>query len=76
MMGHIIEWYYNGIAGIELLKPGFEEISIHPYMPEGMNHFTCTYETEYGTIRVEGNRKNGVPEYTWTVPERVRVKNQ
>ena len=76
MMGHIIEWYYNGIAGIELLKPGFEEISIHPYMPEGMNHFTCTYETEYGTIQVEGNRKNGVPEYTWTVPERVRVKNQ
>ena len=22
MMGHIVEWYYNGIAGIQIVEPG------------------------------------------------------
>ncbi len=52
MMGHIVEWYYNGIAGIQPLKPGFGEIRIRPYLPEGMTEFTCTYRSVSGTIKV------------------------
>ena len=37
MMGHIIEWYYRGIGGIGILKPGFQEIEIRPYLPESIN---------------------------------------
>jgi hypothetical protein len=53
MMGHIIEWYYNGIAGIEPKKPGFSEVVIRPCLPEGMHCFTCTYQSASGTISVE-----------------------
>ncbi|MCD8151991.1 MAG: family 78 glycoside hydrolase catalytic domain [Clostridiales bacterium] len=52
MMGHIIEWYYNGIAGIIPEKPGFSEVTIRPYLPKTMHEFTCTYQSASGEIRV------------------------
>ena len=73
MMGSIIEWYYTGIAGIQIRKPGFQEISIHPWMPESMNSFDCTYETKYGKIEVHGRRKEGKPVFTWSVPSKIKV---
>ena len=56
MMGHIIEWYYNALAGIQVLEPGFVRVRIAPWMPEGMNRFRCSYETPHGTITVSGQR--------------------
>ncbi len=52
MMGQIIEWYYNGIAGIIPEKPGFAEVTIRPYLPESIHEFTCTYQSVSGEIRV------------------------
>ncbi|MCC8150314.1 MAG: family 78 glycoside hydrolase catalytic domain [Lachnospiraceae bacterium] len=52
MMGHIIEWYYNGIAGIIPEKPGFGEVTIRPYLPESVHEFTCTYQSASGEIKV------------------------
>lgn len=52
MMGHIAEWYYNGIAGIIPEKPGFGKVTIRPYLPESIHEFTCTYRSVRGRIRV------------------------
>ncbi|MDE6204326.1 MAG: glycoside hydrolase family 78 protein [Lachnospiraceae bacterium] len=52
MMGHIIEWYYNGIAGIIPDKPGFKEVTIRPYLPESIHEFTCSYRSVSGHIRL------------------------
>ncbi len=52
MMGHIIEWYYNGIAGIIPRQPGFREVTVKPYLPESMHEFTCSYRSVNGTVRV------------------------
>jgi len=68
MMGHIIEWFYNGIAGIHPLTPGFTQVQVDPWMPDGMNEFTCTYETPQGTLRVHGHRIDGVPTYDIELP--------
>ena len=73
MMGHIIEWYYSGIAGIEPVRPGFKAIRLHPYMPEGMDHFRCTYNTPHGMITAEGKRIDGNIEYTYSVPQGISV---
>lgn len=59
MMGHIIEWFYNGLAGIEPVEPGFKTVKIHPYLPEGMNELECSYRSVQGIIRVRAVRKNG-----------------
>jgi len=53
MMGHIIEWYYNGIAGILCEEPGFAKVTIRPYLPESMNEFTCSYQSVKGLIQVK-----------------------
>ena len=52
MMGHIIEWYYNGIAGILPEAPGFAKVTIRPYLPESMHEFSCTYQSAHGRIKV------------------------
>ena len=71
MMGHIIEWYYNGLAGIQPLEPGFTKIRIKPYLPESMQEMKCSYRSVQGTIRVHVVRKDGKPEISVEVPEGV-----
>ena len=73
MMGHIIEWYYNGLAGIEIAEPGFKKVRIHPWMPEIMNRFSCRYETPFGRIEVEGRREDGKPVYEISLPEAIQL---
>ena len=57
MMGHIIEWYYNGIAGIQPLEPGFKKVLIKPYLPESMDQMSCSYESVSGRIEVSMKRE-------------------
>jgi hypothetical protein len=52
MMGHIIEWYYNGLAGIIPLVPGFSKVKIRPYLPASINRFSCSYDSASGRITV------------------------
>ena len=71
MMGHVIEWYYNGIAGIQPLAPGFSRVRIDPYMPESMNRFDCRYEAPRGPIRVTAERGRQGVSYRAEVPSGV-----
>ena len=73
MMGHIIEWYYNGLAGIQPLKPGFRQVRITPWMPDCMDSLSCRYKTPLGTICVEGHRENGNALFDVTVPEGIEL---
>lgn len=56
MMGHIAEWYYNGIAGIHPLEPGFKKVLIKPYLPKSMHQMSCKFESASGTIEVTMKR--------------------
>lgn len=56
MMGHIAEWFYNGMAGIKPLKPGFKKVLIKPYLPKSVNHIKCSYQSASGNISVEVTR--------------------
>ncbi|MGB4657699.1 MAG: family 78 glycoside hydrolase catalytic domain, partial [Mobilitalea sp.] len=68
MLGHIIEWYYNGIAGITPLEPGFSKVEIKPYLPDSMDRFDCSYESVQGTIGVNVAILNQHLTITITVP--------
>lgn len=52
MMGHIVEWFYNGIGGIRPVKPGFGQIEICPYLPRTATEFTVSYDSVKGRILV------------------------
>lgn len=71
MMGHIIEWYYNGIAGIKPLEPGFKKISIKPYMPDSMNEFECSYNSASGLIKVSAKRNGDKVDVKVSVPDTI-----
>ena len=71
MMGHIIEWFYNGLAGIRPLEPGFGKIEIQPYLPDSMNEFTCSYDSVKGKITVHVTRENGKVKVEADVPEEI-----
>ena len=74
MMGHIIEWYYNGMAGIQPKAPGFAKVSVAPWLPEGMESFSCRYETPHGVISVTAGRdEGGAPRFAISVPEGVEL---
>lgn len=74
MMGHIVEWFYNGLAGIRPLEPGFKSVRIDPYLPESMDRFVCTYETPLGTIRVTAERVDGAARYTAEIPSGIAAE--
>ena len=59
MMGHIVEWYYRGIAGIQALEPGFRRVRIRPYLPKTMNSMRCTFHSASGDISVRMERDGG-----------------
>lgn len=71
MMGHIVEWYYNGIAGIIPEEPGFRKVTIHPYMPESINEFVCTHKSPYGVITVKAKRNGEKLDVCVEVPPEV-----
>lgn len=68
MMGHIIEWYYNGLAGIQPLAPGFSRVKIDPWLPACMGRFACQYETPRGLIRVTAERSQQGARYRVEIP--------
>jgi hypothetical protein len=71
MMGHIIEWFYNGIAGIIPLEPGFSKIMIKPYLPDTMNSFSCSYDSVRGKISVDLKRDGKKVTVKFRVPKGV-----
>ena len=74
MMGHIIEWYYNGIAGIKPLEPGFKKILIEPYLPDSINHMECSYNSVLGEIKVELERSNTGISVNLQVPDEIKFQ--
>ena len=71
MMGHIIEWYYNGIAGIIPEGPGFSKVLIKPYLPESINEFECSYNSVNGMIKISIKRQDNEIELKVEVPKNI-----
>ena len=74
MMGHIIEWYYNGIAGIIPKKPGFSEVLIKPYLPEDLRRFTCSYDSVNGRIEVSVREEAEKILLMVSAPEKIKIE--
>jgi hypothetical protein len=72
MMGHIAEWFYNGIAGIVPLEPGFGKIIIKPYLPETINYCQCSYSSIRGKITVKLERDHNHVVIHYNAPAEVK----
>lgn len=61
MLGHLLEWLYNGIGGISQTDKSvaWKEISIHPQIVNSVSHASTSFISPYGKItcdwRINGN---------------------
>jgi len=53
MMGHIMEWFYNGMLGIRQLEPGFGKVLIKPWISKNIEWVEGSYESVSGKISVK-----------------------
>lgn len=55
MLGHLMEWFYSGLAGIRNAADGigFNKIDIVPEFVTGVQHVKASFESPYGTIKSE-----------------------
>ncbi len=65
MMGHIDQWFYEGIGGINNDGIAFENFTLSPYIPEGMTSANTATTTKYGEIRSNWNYTDG--NFNWEV---------
>ena len=75
MMGHVREWLSCSLLGIRQLQPGWREVEITPYAPEGMTFAEGSVYTPYGDLAVRWERKDeGTLLLRATVPPGIRLK--
>ena len=61
--------YYEHIAGIKPVEPGFRRFAVKPADLSDVNCLDVSYESPYGTIRVSyGPAEGGTRRYVVTVP--------
>lgn len=51
--GSIIEYLYRDVAGLKALEPGFKKALITPLMNQKLKYMRTSYESVYGTYRIE-----------------------
>ncbi len=61
MLGSIDAWFYRTLAGIhpDEAKPGFEHLTIRPFIPDSMSFVRAGIYTVRGRVAVEWTKQNG-----------------
>lgn len=59
MLGHLMEWFYNGLAGIRQAKDsqGFSMLEIAPIPVTGMDWVKADFNTPHGPVQVAWHKK-------------------
>jgi len=68
LLGDLLIWEYEYLAGIRPLEPGYSKIQFHPTFVEGLNHVDCTYRSVSGTIESHWRRTDKGIEWTIVIP--------
>ncbi len=70
MFGAVGGWFFRGLGGIypDNSKPGFKNIILHPNFVTGLQQFTATYQSQYGSIESKWERKKKNIIYSVTIP--------
>ena len=74
LLGDLITWEYEYLAGIRPLKPGFAEIELKPYPIKGLDYVNCSYDSIQGKISSSWKVENGVFKWDVEVPAGIRTE--
>ncbi len=69
MFGAVVEWYYEDLAGIRPVEPGYRTIEFRPQIPPtGLGHASASVDTVRGTVSVAWRRTPSGLQFDVTVP--------
>jgi len=70
MLGHIMEWFYEGLAGIGQAanSVGYKSIIIKPQVVGDIKSASATYQSPYGLIASDWKTENSVFEISLAIP--------
>ena len=68
LLGDLILWEYEYLAGIRALEPGYRKIQLKPYPIEGLEYVKCTYNSISGDIQSSWNREGDQFEWEIVIP--------
>ena len=68
LLGDLLLWEYEYLAGIRPLEPGYTTIELRPTVPDGLNRVDCTYRSVSGTIESHWHRNGDLFEWDIVIP--------
>ena len=68
LLGDLIAWFYQDIAGIKTVNAGFKQVVMQPAIIKGLDSVKTSYQTAYGIVK--SNYTNTKNSFNWhvTVP--------
>ncbi len=74
MLGDLLIWCFEDLAGIKALDPGFQKIQMNPQAIEGLHHIEATYQSSYGEITSSWHKTDTTFVWNVTVPPNVTAQ--
>jgi alpha-L-rhamnosidase len=73
MLGDLLIWYYENLAGIKAESAAFKTIAMKPEIINGLNSVTATYNSSYGLIK--SSYQKTAKQFNWkiTVPPNTKA---
>ena len=74
LLGDLIMWEYEYLAGIRPLKPGFAEVELRPMPIKGLDYVDCSYDSVRGKISSSWKVEDGIFKWDIVVPKGIRTE--
>ena len=74
MFSSIGAWYYQALAGMRALEPGFAKVLLAPYIPQDLPQFSAWHQTPRGKLLLEWDEARVTVEIPAGVAATVRAQ--
>lgn len=74
LLGDLMIWYYENLAGIKAASPGFKELVMKPDFIQGLTHVDASYQSVYGGIQSNWTKTREHFEWNVTLPANTSAK--
>ena len=68
LLGDLVIWLYDYLAGIAPDEPGFKVVKMRPYPIKGLDYIQASYNSVYGAIKSSWKKENGLFDWHITIP--------
>jgi alpha-L-rhamnosidase len=68
MLGDLLIWYYENLAGIKAASPAFKQIKMKPEMIDGLNQVSASYHSASGDIKSSYTKTSSLFKWNISIP--------